>query len=69
MTDKFYVTTTDVIELKMTDDEYNHIQSLLSYYMKKCQNDIAKFSWYDFKYISSALEYARKEGENNANDQ
>lgn len=58
-----------VLTLNVTEDEYSHIQDVLSYYMKKHQDDINDLSWYDFKYISSALEYARKEGESNENDQ
>ena len=66
-----------ILHLKMTDDEYDHIQGLLSYYMKKYQDDVDNISWYDFKYISSALEYAKQDGKiyrkkggrKNANDQ
>ena len=55
-----------VLTLKMTEDEFYHIQRLLSYQMKCHVDDVF---WYDFKYIFMALEYARKEGESNENDQ
>ena len=58
-----------ILILKITEDEYYHIQRILSHQMKSHEYDVDDISWYDFKYISQALEYARKEGETNENDQ
>ena len=58
-----------VITLKITEDEYYHIQRILSHQMRSHEYDVDDVSWYDFKYISQALEYARKEGDKSENDQ
>lgn len=52
-----------IIHLKMTDDEYSYIQTLLHRFMKDSLNDDTNLKWYDYKYISNALEDARKDGE------
>lgn len=69
MNDKLFITIPEVINLKMTEDEYGHIQSLLHIFMSEIEYDETDLKWYDYKYISQALEYARKEGEKNENDQ